>query len=48
MKRIIRDLNLTLASIDQRRIRLGLVIFSLILFVLGAGAPDDGGGGGGG
>ena len=48
MKRIIRDLNLTLAHVDQRHIRLGLAILGLVLFVLGAGAPDDGGGGGGG
>lgn len=31
-------------SIDRRVIRLLLLIVSIILFVLGAGAPDAGGG----
>jgi hypothetical protein len=31
---------------DQRRIRVGLIILTVILFVLGAGAPADAGGSG--
>ena len=48
MKRYIRDLNLMLGRLDQRYIRLGLLVLTLILFVLGSGAPEAGTGGGGG
>ena len=44
MTRIINNLSLTLARLDHRHIRLGLVVLSLVLFVLGAGAPGDEGG----
>ena len=44
MKRTIRNLSLTLGQLDNRHVRLGLVVLSLSLFVLGAGAPTDGGG----
>ena len=50
MKRYIRNLGLMVGQLDQRHVRLGLTVLSLILFVLGAGAPATGGdhGGGGG
>jgi hypothetical protein len=48
MKRYIRDLGLSLARLDQRHVRLGIVVLTLVLFVLGAGAPEDGSVGGGG
>jgi hypothetical protein len=48
MKRYIRDLGLMLAQLDRRHVRLGLVVLTLILFVLGAGAPEDVTAGGGG
>ena len=35
------QLKLNLASLDPRYIRLALVILSLTLFVLGAGAPEN-------
>ena len=41
MKRNIQQLKLTLGRLDQRRVQLGLAIIALILFVLGAGAPND-------
>ncbi len=47
MKRTFRDLSLMLGRLDQRHIRLGLAVLSLVLFVLGAGAPDAGSAGGG-
>jgi len=47
MKRYIRNLGLMLGQLDQRYVRLGLVVLTLILFVLGSGAPEDGSGGGG-
>ena len=48
MKRHTRDLGLMLARLDQRHIRLGLAVLTLVLFVLGAGAPETGSSGGGG
>ncbi len=39
MKRSIQNLGLTLGQLDSRHVRLGLVVLSLVLFVLGAGAP---------
>jgi hypothetical protein len=44
MKRNIRDLRLILGQLDRRHMRLGLAVLTLVLFVLGAGAPSDGGG----
>jgi hypothetical protein len=46
MKHRICNLVLFSGKLDQRCIQLGLVILTLILFVLGAGAPADAGGGG--
>ncbi len=48
MKHTLDDLRLALGRVDQRYIRLGLVVLTVILFVLGAGAPGAMGGGGGG
>lgn len=45
MKRNISSLKLTLGRLDQRHVRLGLAVLTLVLFVLGAGAPSDSGGG---
>ena len=39
MKYFFRKLSLNAAKIDSRRLRLILVILTLILFVIGAGAP---------
>ncbi len=47
MDRMINGLNLRLARVDQRHVRLVLVLLSLALFVLSAGAPGEGGGSGG-
>jgi len=47
MKRSIQNLTLTLGQLDSRHVRLGLVVLSLVLFVLGAGAPAASGGHGG-
>ncbi len=44
MNNKLNQLKLNLARIDSRHVRLALVILSLALFVLGAGAPDTGGG----
>ena len=48
MKGTIRNLGLMLARLDQRHVRVGLAVLTLILFVLGAGAPEGGSAGGGG
>ena len=48
MKRFVRDLGLGLAQLDQHHVRLGMVVLTLVLFVLGAGAPQGGSAGGGG
>jgi hypothetical protein len=39
MKHMIRNLSLTLVRLDRRHVRLALVVLSVTLFVLGAGAP---------
>ncbi len=39
----ISQLKLGLARLDMRYVRLVMVLLSLTLFVLGAGAPDMGG-----
>lgn len=44
MKRNIRNLNPILGQLDRRHVQLGLVVLTLVLFVLGAGAPAAGGG----
>ena len=41
MKYFFRKLSLNAAKIDSRHLRLILVILTLILFVIGAGAPFD-------
>jgi hypothetical protein len=47
MKHSIYDLGLVLGRLDRRHVQLALAILGLVLFVLGAGAPDVGGGTGG-
>jgi hypothetical protein len=44
MKSYIREISLNLGKIDTRYIRLILALVTLILFVLGAGAPSATGG----
>lgn len=44
MKQNIRNLSLGWARLDRRHIRLGLAVLTLVLFVLGAGAPGMPGG----
>jgi hypothetical protein len=44
MNRYSRDLMLYLGQADRRHVRLMLIVLTLILFVLGAGAPDGDGG----
>jgi len=44
MKRTLRRIDLALGQLDQRHVRLSLVVLSLVLFVLGAGAPGASGG----
>jgi multisubunit Na+/H+ antiporter MnhB subunit len=44
MNNIIRRTTLSLSRLDSRTIRLILVLLTLILFILGAGAPGAGGG----
>jgi hypothetical protein len=48
MKRYIHNLGLMLGQLDQRHVRLGLLVLTMILFVLGSGAPEGGSAGGGG
>jgi hypothetical protein len=47
MDHLIRKYSLNLGQLDNRHVRLILVILSLILFILGAGAPGTGSGVGG-
>jgi len=47
MNRLISKLSLNFGQLDNRHVRLILVILSLILFILGAGAPGTGSGVGG-
>jgi len=49
VKRIIYQLSAAVGPVDQRRVRLWLAVATLILFVLGGGAPGvpDGSDGGG-
>jgi hypothetical protein len=39
----LHQLKLGLASLDMRYVRLVMIVLSLTLFVLGAGAPEMGG-----
>jgi hypothetical protein len=42
--REIHNVRLVLQRLDSRHVRLGLAVLTLVLFVLGAGAPAGGGG----
>ena len=44
MKHIIYSIALLSGKIDRRHVQLALVILTISLFALGAGAPTDGGG----
>jgi hypothetical protein len=44
MKRYVRNLAPILGRLDRRYVRLGLMVLTLALFVLGAGAPACPGG----
>lgn len=46
MRRHIANLALFLDRLDQRSIRLGFIVLTAILFVLGSGAPVDADGSG--
>lgn len=48
MKHTLFRLGLVLGQADQRRVRLGLAVLTLVLFVLGSGAPGTWGGSNGG
>jgi hypothetical protein len=48
MKHIIHRMGPTLGQVDQHRVRLALAVLTLVLFVLGGGAPAMGGGSNGG
>ncbi len=39
MRKNFDDLKLQLAGLDRRHLRLALIILSIIMFVLGSGAP---------
>jgi hypothetical protein len=43
MKNQLNRITLTVSKFDQRHVRLALIILSLALFVIGAGAPAIGG-----
>ena len=45
MKHHIRNLKLACTQLNQRHIRLGVIVLTLVLFVLGAGAPGGSCGG---
>ncbi len=47
MKHTIRDLTLALGRLDRRHLQVALMVLALVLFVLGAGAPEGDGGSGG-
>jgi hypothetical protein len=47
MKNLVCNLSLNAAKIDSRHVRVVLVVLTVILFVIGAGAPMSGGGFGG-
>lgn len=47
MRNNVQDLKLALGRLNRRHIQLGLAVLTLVLFVLGAGAPAMGGGVGG-
>lgn len=43
MDRYLNEFKLVFASLDRRHVQLFILILTLILFVLGAGAPGAGG-----
>lgn len=43
MKSQLNHIALVVSKLDQRHLRLALIILSLALFVIGAGAPEIGG-----
>ena len=43
MKLNTNKIKVTFGKVDQRHVQLGLVVLTLVLFVLGAGAPSSGG-----
>ncbi len=47
MENLVRNFSLNAAKMDSRYLRLILVVLTLIMFVIGAGAPLAGGGFGG-
>ncbi len=47
MKHNIGSVGLRLRELDQRRVRLAWAVLSLVLFVMGAGAPAASSGSGG-
>jgi hypothetical protein len=44
MKSFIRDITLFASRLTDQKVRMALIIFTLVMFILGAGAPDDAGG----
>ena len=44
MRNNIHNLKVVVGQLDQRHLRLGLAMLTLVLFVLGAGAPGASGG----
>ncbi len=44
MEKLYTRLSLQAAKIESRHVQLALVILTLVLFVLGSGAPTDSGG----
>jgi len=44
MKSIVREFTLLTARLTDQKVRTALIIFTLVMFILGAGAPDDAGG----
>jgi len=44
MKSIVREFTLFAARLTDQKVRMALIIFTLAMFILGAGAPDDAGG----
>jgi len=44
MKKIFRNLALHIGRVDRRYVQLAFIVFTLVMLVIGGGAPDDGGG----
>ncbi len=47
MQNSIRAITMTIGRLNVRHLRLLMIILSLVMFVIGAGAPGDHGGWGG-